>query len=172
MGYRSQVRCLIYGESDKVHALIAKHQLIGGKAFESFADDIEVYDIVRKIYDDEASKVAKKGGFGPLIYRDIQTTVIDLEGDSWKWYPDYPDVKAWHALMEEAHDEWELNVEFMRIGEEDDDNVHDTYVEDGGDTLLRLCRTIDCDVDDHRVEAAAKRNPPPPAPVLGIVRGA
>lgn len=107
MGYRSQVRSIIYGKPDKVLAFWTMHKLEGNEALKAFADSITRYTVN-----------AGDGG----------TAVIDLYGDNWKWYEDYIDVKAWHALLQDA-EECELEYEFVRVGENRDDVVYECSAE-------------------------------------------
>ena len=108
MGYRSEVRSLIYGPPDKVQAFWVKHKLLNNPALEGFGQDLSRYDV--------------DSGDG--------VSVIDLWGDSWKWYEDYPDVAGWMAMLHEIDDELpgteELNYEFARVGEDYNDVVFDT----------------------------------------------
>jgi hypothetical protein len=45
---------------------------------------------------------------------------IELNGQEWKWYSDFDDVKAWHQLLNEAN-KLGLATEFVRVGEDPDD---------------------------------------------------
>ncbi len=95
MGYRSQVTSIIYGEAEKIDLFMVKHKILDSTVFEHFKDDIKVVD-----------RTEQKG--------------ILLEGDWWKWYPEYPDVKAWHELLDDAG-EFGLCYEHVRVGEETGD---------------------------------------------------
>lgn len=99
MGYRSQVRSIIYGEPDKVLAFWTKHKLEGNKALKLFAENIKRYTV--------------NAG-------DAGTAVIDLYVDDWKWYADYEPVAAWDMLLDDATDN-DLEYEFARVGENRDD---------------------------------------------------
>lgn len=56
--------------------------------------------------------------------------VIRYTVESVKWYPDYPEVKAHHRLIEAACDEpFNANARMIRIGEE----LDDIECEDWGD---------------------------------------
>jgi hypothetical protein len=79
------------------------HKLEGNEALKAFADSITRYTVN-----------AGDGG----------TAVIDLYGDNWKWYEDYPAVIAWNNLLQDA-EECELDYEFARVGESSDDVVYD-----------------------------------------------
>lgn len=41
--------------------------------------------------------------------------------DSWKWYSSYPIIQLWEAFMDMMDDEG-INYDFIRIGEDSDDN--------------------------------------------------
>lgn len=53
-----------------------------------------------------------------------------LYGADWKWYPDYPDVKAWDQLWENMQEIEGISGYFCRVGEETDDVEEMTF---GGD---------------------------------------
>lgn len=111
MGYRSQVRCLIYGEPDKLDAFIMAHRMIlGSSVFSNFTEDLAKYK-AKFITGYNAEKKETE-------YKTIH--VLDLHGNGWKWSEDYEDVTAWHSFMDEAPG-FGLNFEFIRIGEEYDD---------------------------------------------------
>lgn len=154
MGYRSQVRGVIYGEPDKLQAFITKAMLEGCSALTHFADDLRRYRSVRRIYDHEATALQQPNHNGgrTLQFKLVPIEVLDLRGDDWKWYEDYPDVRAWHDLMAEAP-EFGLNYEFMRIGEETADIEEQSGVadpdNDDGERFLSVARTIE---DDLNVE--------------------
>lgn len=103
MGYRSDVRCLIYGEPDIVQAFWAKHKLNGNLAFKDWEDNIDRYE---------------------LDYGDGYS-VIDFGCESWEWDDVYPHVAAWNDLLTDIEQETEctttLAYEFARIGEDSDD---------------------------------------------------
>lgn len=149
MGYRSQVRALIYGDPDVVCALVAAHVLQGGvNVLEAFKDDITRYRLTRRVYDREATLAQEtKDGTRRGVWKEVETEVIDLYGDDWKWYPNYPDVAAWSAFMIAAG-ELGLNTEFVRLGEETDDTECDTCVQDDGDYYLHVRRSIAADIPD------------------------
>jgi hypothetical protein len=147
MGYRSQVRCLIYGEPDKLNALIVKHQLEGGKIFDSwFADSLKRYTAVRHRYNAEKSAAMPKddGGAQRAVWDDVEVEVLDLQGDDWKWYPNYDDVIAWEEFMRSA-DEFDCSFEFVRIGEDTTDIEQESNVLDEGDYWLGVHSTITCE---------------------------
>ncbi len=104
MGYRSEVRCLIYGEPEKMNAFIITHQLIlSSSIFRDFKENLIRYSIKVDVLPNDDRKT-----------RTLQ--VLDLHGDDWKWYEAYEDVQAWMSFMKDASN-MELNYEFIRIGE-------------------------------------------------------
>lgn len=71
---------------------------------------------------------------------------IRFLAEGWKWYTDYPEVKAHEALWEKARercDEELLDVEgaFCRIGEEMEDIVEEYFGEDPYD-MVRVSRQV------------------------------
>jgi hypothetical protein len=102
MGYRSQVESIIYGEAEKIDLFLVKHKILDSPVFEHFKDDLTVADR------DSTSEL------------ELPQKGIILSGQDWKWYDSYSDVKAWEALLLDA-EAFELNYEFVRIGEEEDD---------------------------------------------------
>lgn len=148
MGYRSQVRCLVYGDTDKLQALITKHELMGSGVMDQFNDSLKRYTCRRRSYDHEATLMQpqdENGGRQPVICERI-VEVLDLTGDDWKWYSDYPDVAAWTAMMLDAA-MFDCSYEFMRIGEEDNDIETERNVLDDGDQWLVVSRKIECEIE-------------------------
>ena len=95
MGYRSQVRSVIYGNPEIVNTLLVKTKLMDNTVFKEFKDNIRV-DVLEKI------------------------KFIELVGEEWKWYDDFKEVKAWQQLLNDAN-ELGLATEFVRVGEESGD---------------------------------------------------
>jgi hypothetical protein len=145
MGYRSQVRAVIYGDPEKLQAFITKAMLEGCSVFEHFKDDLRRYRSALRDYDAEATAAqpANAQGGRETQWKLTPIEVLDLKGDDWKWYDDYADVKAWHALMDESAD-FDLSWEFVRVGEETPDVVMEHHLTDdhGGDLLLGVERSI------------------------------
>ena len=131
MGYRSQVRSLIYGSKEKLDEFLLLHTMIlGSEVFRDFKDSLTRYTINTAVYSDELKKMVAS-----VVH------VLDLRGDSWKWYEDYEDVKAWDDLVWEAQ-EFGLGTEFIRIGEDNNDIVWNTSDDNLG--LIAVSRSI-CD---------------------------
>lgn len=132
MGYRSQVRSVIYGPKDKMLAFITEQTLIDNSiVFNDFKANLTYYEAQINIYTEEATK-------------DMIVHVLDLYGDGWKWYESYPEVDAWHKLLADAA-EAELWTEFTRIGENEDDVVHDSTDDNAG--LLLIHRSLGDDIN-------------------------
>lgn len=133
MGYRSDVRSIIYGPPDLMLRFVTAMKLDEKykAVFEHFGDNITIRTWV---------------GETPI-------TVLDLTGDGWKWYTDYPDVNLWHELlaMVETDDTWEgLHYEFCRIGEEDGDIERDGSTEN--DNLIIVSRPeTELDLNYHQM---------------------
>jgi hypothetical protein len=158
MGYRSQVRALIYGDPDKLNAMIVKHQLEGGEIFSSFAGSLTRYKAMRIVYDVEASAatVDPSTGKGTAVWADVEVEVLDLSGDDWKWYPNYEDVQAWMVFMRSAG-EFGCSWEFVRIGEEQGDIECESNVLDDGEHWLSVTSSITNDVESRgKVETFVK----------------
>lgn len=153
MGYRSDVRSIIYGDPDKVDALIAKHALLGRKG-STILDEVRVYDI--RCQGAQITNPAEMRP-GPIEHEVIIQRCIDLEGQDWKWYAGYPDVDMWHQLLTEAA-ELELNTEFVRIGEEPSDTEIERNLPDEGDDLLSVDRMIHSDIDEVEVVSEVNKD--------------
>jgi hypothetical protein len=105
MGYRSEVRAIVYGSKDQLDALITAQRLIeGSTVFKDFEGSITRH---------EFSLAGVESKFHGLV----------LAGDSWKWYPVYDVVIVWEKFMEAA-EEMGLLWEFIRVGEESGDVEH------------------------------------------------
>lgn len=141
MGYRSEVRSVIYGTEEIIDAFVAKDKLLGEKSlfFNIFKDEVQIYQHLR-----DAVKI-------------IELHCVDV-----KWYDELdPDVKAWEQLMSEVEqldaDLMEaddnttptrkfIHAEFARIGDELDDNEHKYYGQDCW-WLLNINREIVVDIN-------------------------
>lgn len=135
MGYRSQVRSMIYGDPDILQALITKHVLTGSKLFDEFEGGLRRVRLTRTYYDAETTTLQER-----II------EALDLHGDGWKWYEGYEDVRAWHELLLEAQ-EAGLCTEFVRAGEEAGDIETDYSVEDGGDFYLGVSVSLTTELE-------------------------
>ena len=122
MGYRSQIESIIYGEAEKIDLFIVKHKILDSTVFEHFKDDIRVVD-----------RDSPLGNYPP------QKGII-LSGEDWKWYDEYPDVKAWMELLVDA-EAFGLQYEHVRVGEESGDI--ETLSSADPDWVLGVNTTID-----------------------------
>ena len=120
MGYRSEVMAVFYADKDKAAAV--------------------------KLFVDENFPKELEGCLRPIDngrYAGYMFSESDV-----KWYPDYPEVKAYNKfvsnyleLAEQEEIRWAY--EFVRIGEDSDD-AEETY-SDFSDYQIRVCRSIDAD---------------------------
>lgn len=122
MGYRSQVESIIYGEAEKIDLFLVKHKILDSTVFEHFKDDIRVVD-----------RDSPLGNYPP------QKGIV-LSGYDWKWYDEYPDVKAWMELLVDA-EAFGLQYEHVRVGEESGDI--ETLSSADPDWVLNVSTTID-----------------------------
>jgi hypothetical protein len=128
MGYRSDVRAVIYGPSDTLQRFVTSAKLDNThkKVFEYFADSLRVYTVDGR-------------------------SMLDLECGDVKWYDDYEDVRAWHDFMDlvDTDATWDgLEYEFVRVGEEDGDIEKESSNDPDG--LLMVSRpAIDIDIVMH-----------------------
>jgi len=101
MGYRSDVKSLIYGDVEPMKVFMVKTKMLSpNNALEMFKTHI-------------AMQTVKVGA-------DAELLCIEMHSDYSKWYESYEDVKAWEALLIEAEKDG-LEYEFVRIGEESGD---------------------------------------------------
>lgn len=122
MGYRSSVESIIYGDPERIDLFVVKHKILGldDSAFEHFKDNISVQDYEENVWGENHEVAGKR-----------KMKVIHLCGDGWKWYEDYADVKAWEDLLLDA-EEFGLEYELVRVGEESDDVVRRSSGDDSG----------------------------------------
>jgi hypothetical protein len=96
MGYRSDVKSLIYGTNAQLGAFIdANHDL---------------YKKVREDFNGSIKDIVKKG------LQDKDLSIIYLKDEYTKWYDEYEEVQRWHELLDLAEQDG-LSTEFIRIGE-------------------------------------------------------
>lgn len=98
MGYRSEVASIIYGDADKVRALLAAARLQGNEALKELEDYIEIKTNEHRLE-------------------------VELKLEDVKWYADFPFVQGWERLCSEA-ESMGLQWEFMRSGEDSSDIDH------------------------------------------------
>ena len=133
MGYRSNLMVLIYPDVDKVEAESPKYEqlkLLMGTTFK------EVIDL--HFYED-------------MTWMDSDH-VLKFELNDVKWYPSYPDVQMFEAMLAafkgSGDDDEDIKgycTEFVRIGEESDD-VEEVHTGHNNHYYLSVRREIDCNV--------------------------
>jgi len=115
MGYRSQVKSVIYQTQDKFDEFYKKHE--------------EEIDYFKEEF----------GCMGLATKDDYKVLYLDF--DEVKWYDTFPEVMAWHNLLEQAETEG-MYYEFVRLGEDDSDVEIDYGINDSGNYILELERHI------------------------------
>lgn len=129
MNYRSDVAGLIYGDgseqdNDKVVALWTRASM---QELVSKMNDHD-YKIIRLV----------------TLEGSLKMQCIRLYDESIKWYDESPWVKSWETITRIAVQEYDLNVEFIRIGED----YADIAVEREGDGIqeyLSVTRSVNED---------------------------
>lgn len=106
MGYRSEVASAIYGSKDMMQEFMQEHEILIVYIKNEFYIDVKIYEVEGQ-------------------------TFIFLYQDFVKWYADFEEVQAWQDLINKAQ-EYGLNTEFLRVGEENGDIEQDYYGEDCG----------------------------------------
>lgn len=100
MGYRSNVRCIIYGAEDILDAFVTARRITNSDLPEWMHEYVSTYFI------------------------DIHRTLLkvyDFKIEDVKWYGGYPDVDVAEAFFQAAREFDGLEVEFVRVGEDMDD---------------------------------------------------
>jgi hypothetical protein len=122
MGYRSDVRALIYpSNGDQNLVEYEKLKLLMNTTFkdvyEAWGDDYFTWDDRHR--------------------------VLKFSAESVKWYESYPDVAKFSPFLDEVH-KLDYEYEFVRVGEENDDDE----VMSSGDAEHFLCiqRTIESSI--------------------------
>jgi len=118
VGYRSEVKSLIYGTAEEIA--------------EFKAATFDLYNQVREEYGDEVRTFNIKDRH--FIY---------LDADYTKWYDEYEEVQHWNDLLDFAK-EFGLCTEFVRVGESSDGDIEQDY--SGQNNLNYLTPTCTIDV--------------------------
>ena len=144
MGYRSQVESVVYGEAEKVDLYIVKHKMEYGDVnlFSGTDFNTDSLYIVEKMKQ-QVERYEDAGRTKP-VFKEIPYKYIRLSGADWKWYDEYDDVKRWDKFMTES-EEFGLNYEFARVGEEEGDAER----RDGGEDvtwILGIHTSIEVDL--------------------------
>lgn len=123
MGYRSDVYMCITGPKDTILAGIATLRIEGDQVMHAVLDEWNVVESARP---------------------DCAVMVLGGKGTSWKWYRDFPDVRAHNTVFEHfaelSEDDEQLHGILLRIGEDDDDVESREFNE--GYELGRVVRDI------------------------------
>lgn len=113
MGYRSEVKSLVYGEP----AAMAKFKSDNAELIEQLAEDFG------------SDLTQFNNGSYELIYLDLSYS---------KWYDSYSEVMRWNNLLNLAI-EAELITEFVRIGEDSAGDIETDYTGDAEFYLETAC---------------------------------
>ena len=114
MGYRSQVKSVVYQTNDK---------------FVKFANDY--VDEIEYLTQEFSIRYATKGDY----------KVLYIDFDEIKWYDSFPEVIAWKAFLAKAEEEG-MFYEFVRLGEDDSDVEIDYGNNNSENHILELERHI------------------------------
>ena len=105
MGYRSDVSLCIYGCREKMLAFVAAQRIARPNDYAIWKDEIQITK-----FDD---KVMMRADFNHV-----------------KWYDSYDDVKCYRNLLDAAGQDDDICYEFVRIGEEYEDNETEFHGDD------------------------------------------
>jgi hypothetical protein len=129
MGYRSDVMALIYPEpGDDKSTKFEQLKVLMATTFKGVSDEFGDPYMTWL----EADRVLK------FDIRDV------------KWYPSYPDVQMFEAMLEAFNADSSDDIpgyctEFVRVGEETDD-VEQRHTGENNEYYLQVRREIDCNV--------------------------
>jgi hypothetical protein len=115
MGYRSQVKSVVYQTEDKFDKFYKDHE----EEIDYFKQELGCMGI------------AKKDNY-KVLYMDF---------DEIKWYDTFPEVIAWKKFLADAEAAG-MYYEFVRLGEDDSDVEIDYGTNDSGNYILELERHI------------------------------
>lgn len=116
MGYRSNIRCLIY-PMDRVA--------------EDTATLVDDYHALKTVMNTTFKEVMDM--WSEHLVFDDEHTLVDFAIDDVKWYESYPDVAAFLQMIQEVED-LGYEYEFVRVGEDNGDieclesNNHNGYL--------------------------------------------
>jgi len=129
MGYRSDVTAIIYPAFDYEGAPATPEELT------------QRYETMKVIAAAQHANVFKE--FGDSLWWDDASKMLVLRCPDVKWYPIYPDVQAFEAMLS-AFADLDYAYEFVRIGEDDDDlerrSCNESY------NVLRITRSVEIDI--------------------------
>lgn len=118
MGYRSEVKSVIYGTPEAVDNFMTNCEFELDQLKEDFGDEIKI------------------------ILSDSRKFIF-LACDYTKWYDSYAHVQHWHELLVLANDA-KLSTEFVRAGEDSEGDIEQEY--NGVDNMCYLSPVITIDV--------------------------
>ena len=116
MGYRSEVKSLVYGTSEQMAKFKADNAELIEALAEDFGADIEQLN----------------NGVYEIIYLDVEYS---------KWYDSYSEVIRWNNLLTLAQ-EAALITEFVRIGEDSEGDIETNYTGDCEYYLQTECHIV------------------------------
>ncbi len=116
MGYRSEVKSLVYGTSEQM----AKFKADNAELIEALAEDF---------------------GFDVKQWALGKYSMIYLSLDYSKWYDSYSEVIRWNNLLTLAQDA-DLATEFVRIGEDSEGDIETDYTGDCAYYLQTECHIV------------------------------
>jgi hypothetical protein len=119
MGYRSEVKSLIYGNNEKVAKFISNNNGLIEALKEDFIDDIHI------------------------IEKPMQTFIF-LSLEYAKWYEGYSDASRWNELLN-LSDNAGLMYEFVRVGEEIND-IEYQHSQTECECILQVVTTIEANL--------------------------
>jgi hypothetical protein len=118
MGYRSEVKSVIYGEPSEMDKFMADNPEAITQIKEDFGSSL---------------RTLKMGDKRVLLY---------LDNDYAKWYDEFDEVQRWNELLELAV-EANLNTEFVRVGEDSEGDIETDYTGDKNMNYLQPMTKID-----------------------------
>jgi hypothetical protein len=133
MGYRSDVKVLIYPDADKA------------------GDAPVLYDQLKTLMATTFKEVSDEFGGPCMVWMDAEC-VLQFDIPGVKWYPSYPDVQMFTTMLgafkgycDGDDDIKGYCTEFVRVGEETAD-VEESYSGENNQYYLQVRRTIECNV--------------------------
>lgn len=127
MGYRSNLMVLIYPDAEKIEdyqPLYDQLKVLMGTTFKAVSDEFA----------------------DPYMTWQDKDHVLKFDITDVKWYPSYPDVQMFEAMLHTLGDELPgYCTEFIRIGEETDD-TEERHTGNNRQYYLNVRREIDCNV--------------------------
>jgi hypothetical protein len=116
MGYRSEVKSLVYGTSEQM----AKFK----------ADNAELWEVLAEDFGENLS--GRNLGKYEMLYLNLEYS---------KWYDSYSEVIRWNNLLTLAQDA-DLATEFVRIGEDSEGDIETDYTGDCEYYLQTECHIV------------------------------